>query len=423
MKKYSFIFTFLLSFVNHAQTWQHIDASDYHPGGQFYNGNNYQRNFSINPYDNSIWMTGQCCGTNYYINTFDPDGNYIVYDRTTIPVFEQFSDFKQIEFTSNKTFVISDYSGLFSFDGNDWMLENGYADGCSISADKDTIWMARTNQNYIKWVNDVNFWGNHNVRRIISKNGIKWSSTGQWDIIAKYNESTGSTYYSPDTSNLLSWNNYDFKFPHFTDTMYTSSDLGFSLAYNGKFIDTITPNNTTNMPGASVIEFEFDQNDNIWALFAPDFMLSTDPTHLAFYDQQTKNWSKIYDNSNSPFVFSQSMTFELDTAGNVWVINNGDLFILKMNNWPVWLDALEVDEKSIEVSFKVYPNPTTEEIHFQLNGTSSVDKIEITDVQGRIVQALPYSETIKLANKTAGSYFIKLYNKNEIIGVEKFILE
>lgn len=423
MIKYSLIFVFFLAFFSNSQVWQHIDASDYRTSGGFYIGNNNQRNFSINPYDNSIWMSGKCCGTNYFINTFDPNGNYIVYDRSTVPIFEQFTNFHQIEFTPNKTFVISDFSGLFSYDGSDWVLENGYSDGCGIAADGDTIWMARTNQNYIKWFNDVNYWGSNSFRRIQSKNGNTWVSTGDWDIIAHYEEGVGTSYFSPDTSNLLSWNNYDFKFPHHTDTLYTSSDLGFSLAHNGTFIDTITPNNSINMPGASVIEFEFDQNDNIWALFAPDFQINTVPTHLAFYDQPTKTWSKIYDDSNSPFVFVQGMTFELDTAGNVWVIRGGDLYVLKMNNWPVWLDALETKEKQAHINFKVYPNPATEEIHFQLDKTTNVDLIKITDLQGRIIQTFPYSDTVQLKNKISGTYFIQIFEKNNLKGVEKIIIE
>ena len=291
MKKIAPIFLFLIAFTSNAQTWQHIDASEYHASGDFYAGSNIQRNFNINPYDNSIWMTGKW-GGNFYINTFDPTGNYIVYDKATIPVFGQFTAFDQIEFTPAKTFVVSDYSGLFSFDGATWVLESSVPDGCSISADADTIWMSRTNQNFLKWVNEANSLGTNSFRRIQSKNGITWVSTGEWQGTSTFANNV-YTLYSPDTSNLLSWNNYDFKFPHYTDTMYTSSDLGFSLAHNGMFIDTITPNNSTNMPSSSVIEFEFDQNDNIWALFAPNFQLSTPPTHLAFYDQATKTWSNI----------------------------------------------------------------------------------------------------------------------------------
>ncbi len=421
MRKFVYIMVSFIGFASNGQEWQHIDASDYSISHSFFAGSNIQRNFKINPYDNSIWMTRKW-GANFSINTFDSQGVYHVYDYGTVPVFASLTTFDQVGFTSTNTFVVSPTDGLFSFDGNTWQLESGLQDGCSISSDGDTIWMVRTNENYIEWFNGTNSLGVHSMRRFQSKNGIKWSSVGQWDVIGLYDEVDGHTYFSPDTSLLLSWNNYDFKFPHHTDTMYTSSELGISLAHNGGFIDTITPNNTTNMPGASIIEFEFDQNDNIWALFAPDFQLSTDPTHLAYYDQPTKTWSQIYTGLNSPLNFSAYMTIELDTAGNLWVINQGDLFVLKINNWPTWLDDLAVSENSVK-PFLVYPNPTKESLSFQLDPTIAVSTIEITDLQGRVIQQEIYAPTIQLKGTSAGTYFVRLLNNGVVLGVEKFIKE
>ncbi len=417
---YIMVLSIAIGFTSNGQEWQHIDASDYSISHSFFAGSNLNRNFKINPYDNSIWMTRKW-GPNFSINTFDAQGVYHEYDYATVPLFNNLTTFEQIGFTSTNTFVVSPNHGLFSFDGSNWQLESGVQDGCSISSDGDTIWMARTNENYIKWFDGSNAMGVNSFRRIETKNGISWVRTSSWQIIGTLINDVYTTY-SPDTSMWLSWNNYDFKFPHHTDTMYTSSELGISLAHNGGFIDTITPNNTTNMPGPSIIEFEFDQNDNIWALFAPDFQLSTDPTHLAYYDQPTKTWSQIYTGLNSPLNFSAYMTIELDTAGNLWVINQGDLFVLKINNWPTWLDDLAVSENSVK-PFLVYPNPTKESLSFQLDPTIAVSTIEITDLQGRVIQQEIYAPTIQLKGASAGTYFVRLLNNGVVLGVEKFIVE
>ena len=276
------------------------------------------------------------------VRCFNETGQLLEFNYLNEPLFSSIHNFKDLTFTPSFTFAANSY-GLFSFDGTLWSQETASNNARFLASDADTVWMLRTNLDYIKWENGVVSQGNTGqLRRIAAKNGIKWISTSESDIIGSYDEGGGVTFHSPDTSTLMSWNNYDFKFARNSDSLFSSSDLGISIAYNGFFVDSISSSNTLNMPTGSIIEFEFDQDDNIWAVFAPDNMQSTPSSVIAFLNRSLGQWTEIIDSNNSPIPFGNRITIELDTADNLWVCDMGNIYVRKINNWADWLKLEEL---------------------------------------------------------------------------------
>lgn len=405
---------FFFASIATSQTWQSINSNYISPINVFTaSGGTYPSKwFKLNPYDNSLWM-----GWNDQIQTLRNDGLIELFDYTTDPILHQFGNMIEFDFTTTHAYVLDENNGLFRYDGSTWssvFLANW---GSHLSSDADTVWMCRgNNTNYIYSYDGFSFQGSGIYpRRIQSRNGEIWISFSHDSDISKLEG--GSYYlYSPDTSFLLDWSNYDFKFAKKTDTLYVAGDSGFSLAYNSQFIDTITPGNSTNMPSGPIIEFEFDNQNNIWAVFGnTSFYANT----IAYYDQMTETWSQIYNSSNSPIDYTKRISIEVDTSGNLWVTDGQYLHILKINNPPAWLGSPEL-EKDDNIS--IYPNPSNGTINLSVNDNATATSIEITDLSGRLLKTMTYSHQRDL-NLKAGQYFIRLLEGDSILGVEKIVIE
>jgi len=70
-------------------------------------------------------------------------------------------------------------------------------------------------------------------------------------------------------------------------------------------------------------------------------------------------------------------------------------------------------------NIKVYPNPSNDVINIAMNGVS-VDRITITDIQGRQVQELTADAaqpviTVPVNNYAAGIYFVNLFSGEEVV--------
>lgn len=391
----------MIQFVTISQDWQKIDGSQYTFNHQLSNTPYYNKSFAINPFDNSIWMLQY--SSFGYLRTFTPDGQFIEYNYMNEPSFDQiYTNFKDITFIPGKVFAVSSSTGLHMFDGMGWTIESGAVDGTSITSDGDTVWVARINQNYLKWEDGAISFGTNSFRRIKTQSSNIWVSTSESIGLGSYFQNT-YRLYSPDTSKLLSWNNFDFKFARNSDTLYSSSELGLSLAFNNTFVDTITPGNSINMPAPGIIEFEFDQNDNIWAIFGTGIF--DEPTHIGYYERATKTWTQIYDQNNSPVPFDLPLTIEVDTAGNPWVTNGRDIYILKLNNWPQWLDVAEEEL----VQFSVHPNPAINVITVKGEKISLIKHASVTDLSGvQIMNMNVFQEQIDIGKLSPGIYFLNL---------------
>lgn len=369
------LFLFLL-FQSQAQSWQSIPASYFGVLNVYGNTGYYSHSFSINPYDNSLWLI-----RNTTITHLKNDGTFESYDPSNTPVFSGVYKFRDFAFLDQRVLMTEVSTGLYDFDGTNWNHTYFLEGPTHIAVEADSIWLGRGNNgSAYKIVNGspVALSSNIDLTRIISRNGYAWISTQPIGGagIGRYYEQTGNSVgFLPTSSNLLSVTNNDFKFSPHNDSMYVAGDLGLSIAYQNAFIDSITVNNTSNMPSSEILEFEFDSQDNIWALFGSAL---NSPESIAYLDRTTNTWTSVYDSNNSPISFNLQVSIEIDTADNLWVAERDNIHVLKVNNWPTWLEQNELSFNQQKELIGVYDvlgreteeKPNTVLIYVYSDGTS-----------------------------------------------------
>ncbi|PIE86540.1 MAG: hypothetical protein CSA03_04820, partial [Bacteroidetes bacterium] len=314
------------------------------------------------------------------------NGAFDKFDYTNCPIFDDQSSFLDIAFTSQKVYTVSKFDGIYSYDGSSWMLEASYNQGTFLSTDADTVWLARINEDFIKIADGSWSVGtNPYFMRISSKNGNMWVCTSRQNGTLVNFTNEVLQLFNADTIDFLADNkNYDFKFSPSTNLFYTSGDHGISIANGEVFFDTIAPGNTTGMPSGRIIEFEFDQNDNIWAVFGD---ANLKPTAIGHYDQITKTWDEVFDESSAPLDFSFYNSIEIDPTGNLWVINKHNLALYGINSTPTW-----VGMKTLETSpFEVFPNPATNKL--SIESKEVVSHVSIFDHSGREVVSMDVNDS------------------------------
>jgi hypothetical protein len=391
IKNIVFGLSLLITSIAHSQSWHTVTrqqlgvVSTTMFGGFAPTGTRY---FKINPYDNSLWF-----GLNFKAMQLTSAGQFHVYDTSNTTVFAYNSKVFDFAFTPDYTFVMDGTYGLQQFNGTNW----------NFASDSDSIWCIRTNQNYIKWFGGFNSLGNYaGFRKAISKNGVFWGG-GETSGVSSLDNSDMNHLYSPDTCLLLDWGNYDFKFCRNTDSLYVSCTGGLAIADGETFVDSICPANSTNMPGGIIIEFEFDKDDNIWALFGDSFFKSSS---LAFLNTTTKVWSNFYDTSNSTIKFNTVRTsIEIDTTGNLWVIDRDKLNVLDLGTTPVWLGLEDFTQSS---SIEISPNPATDQV--QISFQDSQAQLRILDLQGKEMESRPIgkNELVSISHLKQGIYLFEI---------------
>jgi|GEM_PF-770703 hypothetical protein len=406
-----FIYNFLI-----AQSWHTFHTNVFHPYSNWTSHGFPHKQFKINPYDNSIWFASQT-----KIFRLSSDGQFTDFNASNEPMLQGYYAFEDIAFTPSRTVLVDQYFGLINYDGNSWSTIPNGVNGIQLSSDLDTIWCARINENYsVIQPQGVQLGNSSDLRRIESKNGNHWASTSISQGGLSYFQNGTPLMYNADTIPFMLENQtYLFKFSRFSDTLYKSGDLGIALAVGNSFVDTITPNNTINMPTNLIIkEFEIDHNHNIWALFGEAGILS--PTKkLGYLDRALHTWT-IYDEQNTPIIFTEGAGIELDTLGNLWVVNKQLLHVFTTGIEPAWLGTSELANDNS--SIVIYPNPTKNELHIQNNGLN-VELIEIRDINGKVVMSLTSLENISLENLDAGMYFVQVKFDKDNLVQQKLIKE
>jgi hypothetical protein len=399
-----FIYNFLI-----AQSWHTFHTNVFHPYSNWTSHGFPHKQFKINPYDNSIWFAHQT-----KIFRLTSDGQFTDFNASNEPILQGYYAFEDITFTPTRTVLVDRYFGLVNYDGTNWSTIPDGVDGVQLSSDDDTIWCARINEYFLVIHPQGSQFGNVNyLRRIESKNGNHWATDGIEQGALFHFQNGLSTMYNADTIPFMLDNQtHHLKFSKYTDTLYKSGNLGISLAVGNSFVDTITPHNSINMPTDLIIkEFEIDQNHNIWAVFG-EFGILNPPKKIGFLNRSLKTWT-IYDDQNTPIVFTDGVGIELDTLGNLWVVNKQLLHVFTTGIEPAWLGTSELANDNS--SIVIYPNPTKNELHIQNNGLN-VELIEILDINGKVLMSLTSLENISLENLDAGMYFVQVkFNKDNLV--------
>ena len=396
-------FFLLQGFCSLSQTWQSINVKAMNPFVSTYSGlgTGNNRYFRINPYNNHIWLTYADA-----VQQLTSDGDYFYYNNSNTPLFPTNADFRDFAFTPQYTFALSENYGLYQLDENIWNLAIPFDKGINMTYDADTVWCIRQNQNYMKWYGGFNSTGSHlaNSKAEIKKR-LFWTGDDNSAILRWENDLY--TVYSPDTTVLMDWGCWDMKFYPGTDSLFVANDAGFAIADGITFIDSICATNCTNMPTGIILEFEFDANNNIWALIGNSGLYYKDA--LAHYNVSTKVWDQYYDENNSPIDFNTpNVSIEMDNLGNLWVVDRQLLHVLDEGNAPQWVG---MEEYHSPLSVSIFPNPSNELVSINFEGQQA--KLMIYDTQGKIIQTSTVlaGEQFSIADLEKGIYFFEITNE------------
>jgi hypothetical protein len=279
----------------------------------------------------------------------------------------------------------------------------------AITTNNDTVYTMSGTQNMYKYTPTSTIDAMYGLSNVKAKNQFLYLNAGV--IGRKIGLSTVYLYNDPEY--LIATVN-DYKFSRKSDTLFVASKKGISYAYNYDFLDTITPNNSLNMPGPNVLEIEFDNNDNLWAVFG-----DSNDVPFAISKLEGNTWTSRFDNTNSPIDFSNFYGLEIDTLGNLWVADLNYLHTFLTLNSPTWLGTKEMPQ-SIQIN--IFPNPTSDhitisEIPLSLIGSNAT----ITDLNGKQIldfEITQQQEQIDCSSMKKGVYFLRIGEENQ-----KFIIE
>ncbi len=402
----------VLGTYSHAQTWQSISrASTYQtiPVDQFI----------INPYTNDLWFVGKTPGWNNQLAVIESDGDVEVFPQDFSTSFLWGADLC-MAFTPVHVYYAHDNYGLFSFDGYTPQLKYGFSDYMGrLSTKVDTVYILRVydgmNYRLVVFEESQTEITNKTIYNQVSKNEFDYCEKSSNTAIGYYPDETSSfIHLSTVDPDYLGGQYNEMKFSRLTDTLFVGGKTGISLAYAYDFFDSITPNNTSNMPSPNVLEMEWDLEDNLWAVFG-----TAGDTAFAIAMLENDTWVNRFDAGNSPINFDEFLGLEIDTLGNLWVADHDHVHTFLTPNSPGWLGNYELQHSTV---FSVFPNPSSGTFSIRTSEDVHPTTIELVDLSGRTVATYPYQPTI-YTNLPSGSYFLQLKNGNEVLGVEKVVIE
>lgn len=401
MRSFFILLLVLLSNGINAQTWQSI------PKIQSFGVKPKQ--FTINPYTNEMWFV-----TDLHVNMLNTDGVRRSFnDELQGSLFE--GNELTFAFTPNHTYFSDNVHGFYSFNNSLKNLIYPHNGIRSIVSNQDTIYILNTTQNegFYKYYNTTISTTNKTVTNLVAKNNFLYCDIGVLAQISGPNPADWNLlYYDPQ---YMGGAHHEFKFSRFTDTLFVCGKKGISYAYNYDFLDTIAPNNSTNMPARNVLEIEFDQLDRLWAVFG-------DASNKAFALARFENgtWVERYDASNCPIDFATYRGFEIDTLGNIWVVDNYNLHTLLTPNSPQWLSTKELKPA---VAIDVYPNPSTGIV--QLSSNEMIENLSVFDCTGRLVFSeelnAAKSQEVNLSFLENGNYLLEI-GSGKMVSTRKLVL-
>ncbi len=402
MKNLILLFFFTLLSENFdAQNWQSI------PKSQSFIVN--PRQFTINSYTNQMWFVSDMLAS-----MLDTDGSKREFSNELQGNLFAGNELT-FTFTPQHTYFSENVNGLYSFDNYVKNLEFAHADFRTIKSDNDTIYIVRsgTNAGFYKFCSGNITGTNKTVTNLAVKNSFIYCDIGVLAEISGPNNTDWNILYNDPQ--YMSGAHNEFKFSRLTDTLFVCGKKGISYAYNYDFLDSIAPNNSVDMPARNVLEIEFDHLDRLWAVFGN---ASNKAFALARYDNGT--WVEKYDSTNCPINFATYKGFEIDTLGNIWVVDNYNLHTLLTPNSPQWLSTIELNP---EISVDVYPNPSSGMV--TISSSQNLESIKVYDCMGRLVysEKTPNSKSneINLSFLKSGNYLIESISGN-LISREKFVL-
>lgn len=356
--------------------------------------------FIINPFSNDIWFVSDS-----KVSTINSNGQAIQFGNNELGELWT-GDNLCFGFSQGHIYFSKSLEGLYSFDSYSRSLEFISTEIDFITTNCDTVYTLSGTQNMFKHTPNSTTDAMYGLSDVKAKNQFMYFNSG---VIGR-KDGLSSVYLHLDPEYMIAPIN-EFKFTRKTDTLFVAQTKGISFAYSYDFLDTITPNNTIGMPSANVLEIEFDQNDRLWAVFG-------DGTHTPFglAKLEGSTWTNFYDSNNSPIDFSTFYGLEIDTLGNVWVVDGSALHTLLTPNSPAWLGLQSLDKAS---PLLIQPNPASESL--TISGYSEAligNQAILLDLSGKTIMgftlnAMQYN--LDVSSLKSGLYLLKINSYTEKI--------
>jgi ligand-binding sensor domain-containing protein len=379
----------ILGSFGFGQTWQSISKIGTFETAPY-------RQFSIDPYRNNIWFVNDT-----KVSVLENSGAIHLFTSSELGTLWM-NDMLKFTFTPTEIYYNKNLYGFHSFTNySSVLIDSSFCDYFNLTSNYDTVYVTMANQTgFRKFYNSTTEIYGMNYAEIDAKGSFIYGNNGS-SVVYKYEPSSNtSTILNSDPQYL--WTIFhDTKYSRKSDTLFVAGKKGISYAYNYDFLDTITPNNTINMPSPNVLEIEFDDKDSLWAVFG-----DVNDTPFALAKLEGNTWTNRFYNSNSPIDFSNFYGLEIDTLGNLWVADLNYLHTFLTPNSPTWL-GLHDNGKTNQI--KLFPNPATKTIH--LEGISEEDQVIVFDFQGNKCPIQRNGNNLNIESLPRGLYLIFVNTK------------
>ncbi|MEN9442028.1 MAG: hypothetical protein RLZ33_2105, partial [Bacteroidota bacterium] len=369
-----------------SQTWQSINKVQFSntvPWGQF----------TINQYTNDIWLVND-----NKVALIQNSGNIQMFDYLDLGTLWTGDDL-MFAFTPDSLFYMIKTVGLLNFNSFSSSQIFSETNISTITSNADTVYISRMGT-LLKYVDGNVTDTYYSASDILAKNSYLYSNNG----VLGHNVAYSNVMLWTDSQYLMAPLN-TMRFQRFTDSIYVGTTKGLMFAFNYDVLDTITPNNTTNMPSPNVLEIEFDHFDSLWAVFG-----DVNDVPFAIAKLEGSTWTNVFDASNSPIDFSNFLGLEIDTLGNLWVADNMALHTLLTPNSPSWLG---LNDNELVQNLNVYPNPATDQLTIS-SSTVNKNNYILFDPQGRKVLEGSLTGTttqLDLSKLARGNYLLQIGEK------------
>jgi hypothetical protein len=377
-----------------SQTWQSINKVQFSntvPWGQF----------TINQYTNDIWLVND-----NKVALIQNSGNIQMFDYLDLGTLWTGDDL-MFAFTPDSLFYMIKTVGLLNFNSFSSSQIFSETNISTITSNADTVYISRMGT-LLKYVDGNVTDTYYSASDILAKNSYLYSNNG----VLGHNVAYSNVMLWTDSQYLMAPLN-TMRFQRFTDSIYVGTTKGLMFAFNYDVLDTITPNNTTNMPSPNVLEIEFDHFDSLWAVFG-----DVNDVPFAIAKLEGSTWTNVFDASNSPIDFSNFLGLEIDTLGNLWVADNMALHTLLTPNSPSWLG---LNDNELVQNLNVYPNPATDQLTIS-SSTVNKNNYILFDPQGRKVLEGSLTGTttqLDLSKLARGNYLLQIGEKKTPVKLVK----
>lgn len=360
-----------------------------------------------------------------------------------------------VAIASNGDVWFGTQGGVSVFDGSNWTSHTTTTDAglvdnsitCIAIASNGDVWVG---SDFGAAMYDGNSWttfttadglNNDQVKYIAEDGGVIWIGTNTG--LSSYNGSTWNTW---GTGDGLPFGGVNSITPHSNGDLYLGSGLGGVIIYDGSSFTEITENE--GVLNDKIRGIAIDGSGNKWVGTADGI------TVLDNSDAFLENHTRMFILPN-PDTLNPVEDVQIDSEGNVWaavyvdyLVTEGGVSVYDGNNWvdfdvsdglagpvvhrmaidandDVWVTtstgishisnvSVGIESSQDEVSFQVYPNPTSDVLNIVLETQSEdVQEIEVyttamQKVRGYAIQPRQQQMTISVNDLASGIYFVMI---------------